>query len=246
MATYFDQFPKIIYNISGDRYRKYETITEIMFRIGIIKNTLNNISAYFNYTISDDETPEILAGKIYGDPETYWIILYANDIIDPAYDWPMNNDVFYYYMIDKYRPLAEADAGQDQTDNQVIAWTRTNYHHHEKIVERRESATGITTTQKFQINEANLTSNLASSLSNVPYDYYNNLEDEAAWTTIDMGGNKTVLERAYRERVSYYDYEEEKNENKRFIKIIKPDYYPAILAEYEQLVNPDPIYLRRL
>lgn len=243
MATFFDQFPRIFYNITGNRLRQYETVTEIMFRIGIIRETLNNISAYFTYTISDSETPEILASEIYGNPEAYWMILYANNILDPQYDWPMNSDVFYAYMVDKYRPMAEEDAGQDQTDSQVIAWTKANNHHYEKIVERTNR--DVITTQSLRVDEANLTSNLASSLTDVPYDHYDNLPETQSVYTYSVSGD-TVTEIIRRNAISYYDYEDQENENKRFIKIIKPEYYETIMQEYEQLVNPTPTYVRRL
>jgi hypothetical protein len=32
----------------------------------------------------DTDTPEIIAHKLYGDPNKYWIILLANQILDPS------------------------------------------------------------------------------------------------------------------------------------------------------------------
>lgn len=243
MATFFDQFPRINYNVAGNRFRVYENVTEIMFRIGVVREVLSNIGAYFEYAIVDGDTPEILANKIYGNPEAYWMILYANNILDPAYDWPMNGDVFQAYMIDKYRPIVEEDAGQEQTDAQVIAWTKANYHHYEKIIERTN--VDITTTTVLQVNAANLASELNSSLDNVPYDHYANLPETQSVYNYSVSGD-TVTEIIRRNAVNYYDYEDSENEKKRQIKIIKPEYYGKVMVEFEELTNPTPTYVRRL
>ena len=40
------------------------------------------------------DTPEIIASKYYGDPEKHWIVLLANDIINPFFDFPLNYQEF--------------------------------------------------------------------------------------------------------------------------------------------------------
>lgn len=122
MSSFLDRFPKIPYDINKNMFSNYENITDLTFRFSIIKEVLNNISAYYEYTIIEGETPEILADRVYGDPGAYWMILYANEIYDPQYDWPMNQDVFDKYVAGKYGSLSAAKNG---------------IHHYEKVIGRQ-------------------------------------------------------------------------------------------------------------
>ena len=214
---FLDAFPKVLYDIEKRQYSNYESVTNLLFRFSIIKSVLNNISAYYYYIIKDSDTPEILAEATYNDSEAYWIILYANDIYDPQYDWPMNDRVFGKYIIGKYGSIANA---------------KTTIHHYEKVITREESLSGIITENRFVVNYDKLTTNTPD----VPYDYYLNLPAIQSVETINMNG-QTVTEIIRRDSISNYDYELQQNENKRTVKIIKPEYYGQIMNEFNNLTN---------
>jgi hypothetical protein len=228
---YFNAFPQIPYDIAGRQFSNYENVTNIFFRLGIIREVLGNISAYYEYVIREDDTPEMLAEKIYDDPEAHWIILMANSIVDPQFDWPMNSVVFNNYIIGKYGSIANA---------------KTSIHHYEKVITREESKTGLITETRFVVNKEKLTNN---SLT-VPYDYYQgvgSLPETQLVETFDMPDGGTVVQITRREDITNYDYEEALNEAKRNIKIIKPEYYGQIMAEFDQLTEyATTPYLRRL
>jgi hypothetical protein len=78
---YFNSFPQIPYDIAGKQFTNYQNVTNIFFRLRVIQEVLGNISAYYEYLIRDEDKPEILAEKIYGDPEAHWIILMANNMM---------------------------------------------------------------------------------------------------------------------------------------------------------------------
>lgn len=227
MPTFLDAFPRIQYDINRKYYSEYNTVTNLLFRFTVIKDVLSHISSYYEYTITDADKPEILAEKIYNDPEAYWIILYANDIYDPQYDWPLDSRSFGKYIINKYGSIATA---------------KTTIHHYEKVIQREESLSGIITETRLQVNYDKLTDNDLD----IPYDYYLNLPLTQSVETVNMNG-RTVTEIIYRAEVTNYDYEEELNEKRRNIKIIKPEYYSQIIAEFNRLtknaLNPN---LRKL
>lgn len=233
MSKYFEKFPKMLYDIQGKRRTNYETVTNIFFRMQIIRSLMGNINAYYDYLIKDDDTPEILADKVYGDIEAHWIILMSNDMVDPQYDWPLKYLDFNKYIINKYGSIASA---------------KTTYHHYEKVVSREESASGTIVETRFFINQANSTSNLSSSFVNVPYDTYNSLTETQDVDTINMGSGKTVIEITKRDAITNYDYEEQMNDKKRAIKLIKPEYYSQIIREFDTLARTKErsSYLRRL
>ena len=237
MAKYFTFFPTIAYDIAGKRRTNYQTVTNIFFRLRVVREVLSNFTTYYNYLISDSDTPEILADKVYGDPEAHWIILLANNIIDPQYDWPLNSRDFTKYIINKYGSIENA---------------QTTYHHYEKVIRREEPISGIFTEEHYVINQANLTSSLSSTFANSRYATYEGayaLADVQDVNTINYGFNngKTVTEITYRNRVTNYDYEEQVNEANRSIKIIKPEYYNQIIREYDNLTQTARVpFLRRL
>jgi hypothetical protein len=55
-----------------------------------------------------------------------------------------------------------------------------------------------------------------------------------------------VTEIISRNAVSNYDYELELNEKKRFIKLIKPEYYGSIMREFSALTGTEESFYRRL
>jgi hypothetical protein len=231
MALYFEKFPKISYDIQGKRLANYSLVSNIFFRIRVIREVLNNISAYYEYLIKEDDTPEILAEKVYGTSEAHWLILLSNDIVDPQYDWPLNNRDFQKYIINKYGSIANA---------------KTTYHHYEKVIRREESLSGTITETRFVINQSNVANSMADST--IPYDTYNSLSATQDVDTINMGSGKTVIELTNRDAISNYDYEDSLNEKKRNIKIIKPEYYGQIIREFDALTktNERIPYIRRL
>lgn len=88
MTPYFAKFPTISYDISGSG--QLQTSVDILERIKIRDTLLQNWLIFYEYDVKDGETPELIAAKLYGDSNYHWIILMANNIVDPYYDWPMS------------------------------------------------------------------------------------------------------------------------------------------------------------
>jgi len=97
---YFQNFPKTYYSL--DNLQSIQVITDITRRIDLVKEIKNNNSFYDPYDVIDGETPEIVADKFYNDSELYWIILMANEMIDPRFDWPLSYVNLLNYVDNKY------------------------------------------------------------------------------------------------------------------------------------------------
>jgi hypothetical protein len=238
--------------MSGKKYPDYQIVRDILFRTAFIRDALDKKTAYTEYVIRDGDTPDILANKIYGDSEAHWIILYANEILDPQFDWPMTTTVFNKYIADKYRSMAEDDLNTTLEDYQVIAWTQdltndASVHHYEKVIKQENLTARVTTETRFVINKTKLTNNALD----VPHDYYEgpgHVADEQDVTPINLSvGGQTIIQTIYRNFVTYYDYEDELNEQKRTIRIPKKEYYNQIVTEFNALTNTsEPIFLRKV
>jgi hypothetical protein len=94
MSRYFTHFKKIEYQ--GKQVRN------ITNRSKIRDNLLADPFIYLPYTIADGEKPETVAQLYYGSVDDTWIVLLANNITDPYYDWPLSDEEFDQYFIDKY------------------------------------------------------------------------------------------------------------------------------------------------
>lgn len=218
MSSFFDRFPRVAYDINGTKPTERILATNLLFRLAFIRETLGNFSFFYEYVLRDTDQPDTLAHQLYGNPEAHWVILLANNIVDPLYDWPMNSSVFKNYIIKKYGSVETA---------------KVTVHHYEKIITREESLTGIITEQRFIVDNTKLTDNTLT----VPHDYYTGLPATQSVITVNMGSGKTVVEIKSRASITNYDWEYDLNEKRRTIKLIKPEFYNQILQEFEILTG---------
>lgn len=81
---------------------KFKLVTDITSRVSSSKEIRENVFLYEYYDVKDNETPEIIADKIYNDVNLHWVILLCNDIIDPVYDWVMSYEMLLAHAIKMY------------------------------------------------------------------------------------------------------------------------------------------------
>jgi len=91
MSKYFNYFPKTFYKLN-ENSNDVDTVTNITSRFGFEQTFKNNSAVYYEYDVQDSDTPEIIASKIYKDPEKHWVVLLFNDILDPQFDWSRTHD----------------------------------------------------------------------------------------------------------------------------------------------------------
>jgi len=97
---YFGSFPLMLYTL--DDRRSGQVVTDLARRAGYNKEFINNIAFYEFYDVKDGESPEIVSDIFYNTPLYHWVILHANNIIDPRYDWPMSQENLLRFCIRKY------------------------------------------------------------------------------------------------------------------------------------------------
>lgn len=130
---YFDTLPKII---SYDNQGVGRIFTNLLARASVIPEFLKNPAIYYSYDIQEGDTPEIIAHKYYGDSYRYWIILFANELLDPQWNWPVSGTVFNDYLLQKYPET-----------------NLNNFHNFEKIITTIDHGTNTTTVQKVVIGD---------------------------------------------------------------------------------------------
>jgi hypothetical protein len=97
---YFDNFPVIIYDSVGQG--DYKDVTNLLRRVAMRSKVKSNVLMFDTYDVKEGETPEMIADKLYGDPELHWVILLINDISDRYHQWPMSTPQFLAFINDKY------------------------------------------------------------------------------------------------------------------------------------------------
>jgi hypothetical protein len=132
--NYFESYPKVV-TTQKDGTRS--VMVNLMARSSIIQSLLDDPLLFYSYEVQDGETPEMIAHRYYNDSYYYWLILYANEISDPQWGWPLDRASFERYIAQKYT-----------TENPY-----TTIHHYEKVITQFESSTRITTVKKITIDE---------------------------------------------------------------------------------------------
>lgn len=135
---YFSNFPLVRYG--------NELQINITRRAGIANQFKDDPAYYVEYTIQESDTPEIIADKIYDDPNLAWIILDMNTIVNVFTEWPMTQQALELYVKQTYAdPYAVAyyvsGASGIVVDPQINpAWDNipvTYYEHELQLNEKR-------------------------------------------------------------------------------------------------------------
>jgi len=215
MAKYFNYFSKTFYT-SDDASPGLDTVTNIISRFAFENSLKENSSAFYPYNIQESDTPEIIARKFYDNSERHWIVLLFNNIIDPQWDWPLKEKTLIDYIDSKY----SANGAANTTVQTGIAWAMStnNVQSYFKII-TRTSFDGTETIEKISV-DANTYANVTTSLNSY---------------TLQDG--TTITQKVTKETQSYYQYEVDLNEAKRTIKLIKPEFVPAIEKEFKKVIK---------
>ena len=211
MAKFFTLFPKTYYS-ANDNNLVY--LTKLNTRFAFEKTFKENTSLYYNYSVTDADTPESIAYKLYGSPERHWMVLLLNDIVDPMYDWPLDQRSLIKYIESKYSANANTTIGQTG-----IEWSQANTKEYYKVLTKTDILSNTVVIEKFQV-DANT---------------YANVTVETALTTLADGSQVSLV--TSKETKTYYDYEIQANEAKRTIKILKSEFASAVDEEFNKVIR---------
>lgn len=138
--TYFQEFPNIEYvnRFPNAKSNDEVTIAKNIFKRAQIRDDLNSIFVFSDYyTIEGNERPEQIAEKVYGNPEYDWIILIANNILDPYEEWPLSQSDLYQHLLEKY--------GSEEALSEI---------HHYETLELKDSFNRVVLPAGLMVDEA--------------------------------------------------------------------------------------------
>ena len=114
---YFKSFPTTIWD--------NKEMVDISRRAAVMKKLKGDPYAFIPYTIQQGDTIEMIAYYYYGDAKLSWLIMLANDIIDPYCDFWKEDSVLESFIVNKYRTHAENALGKTNLSyREVLEWTQ--------------------------------------------------------------------------------------------------------------------------
>ena len=218
--AFFDNFPKIYYTFDTGPNAQFKTVVDIFVRTKFLSSILDNISIFYTYDIKDGDTPEAIAYKLYGDAQRHWMVLYMNQILDPYYEWPLDNNEFANNMVSQFGSTANAQATLHHIEKRTYMISTSNYQqtintYVSLIGTDVTSIDGFTTLPTIENPVIQLESN----------------------TILDFPDGSTVDTSAQLVAVSNYDYSYNLNESNRSIKLVRPEYANQIESELNNLLS---------
>ena len=104
MSNYFSRIPDFQYvSLLPDAKISDYIQVKNLFKKGFIREDIFQDTTFFTkYTINGDDRPDNVAFKVYGDSTFDWIVLQSNNIINIQTEWPLSQNDFDRYALDKY------------------------------------------------------------------------------------------------------------------------------------------------
>ena len=196
---YFNQVPDLLYpnRASGEKTISNYTKVKNLFKRGELREDIYaNLAFFTKYQIIGDERPDNVAEKIYDDPTLDWVILLANNINNVQTEWPLTENSYHNFLIDKY--------GTEEKLQET--------HHYE--------CTGVKNTNGAIIVEEGI---------KVPVGF--------AVTYYDQGLSSNVSATNISEAVTNLTYEDNIQDKKRNIFILKPEYLSVLFNDLEEIME---------
>ncbi len=101
---YFRQLPNFDYisRLSGAKISEYIQVKNLFKKAKLREDIFQNLSFFTKYKIIGDDRPDNVAYEIYDDSTLDWLILLSNNIINIQSEWPLPQQSFDNYLLDKY------------------------------------------------------------------------------------------------------------------------------------------------
>ena len=262
MSSYFRKFPEMLYDLTPPATTTYEVggktniivTKDIIRRVALKSKFRDNAFAYDSYDIKDGDRPDIVAEKFFGDSKLAWIILVTNEIHDIYEDWCLSERELAKVIERKYGgPGPYQVYGTDTNYAGYRGYFYPVYTDINYAIAQDKINGGVGATHPHSFTEYNtVTFYMPNSYSN------------HAKTSPDTSGDwKLYTENSSSSDIHHYErnqtsgdpkikiivnngvgataitnkqYEEERNESKRQIKILRRELVQDFIEEFETLV----------
>ena len=195
--SYFQELPNISYPSLLPRSNKAEDriIVKNIFKRAKLRDDVEQAITAFNYyQIEDGMRPDMVAEKLYNDPELDWVVLTSNNITNIRDQWPLSNNDLYEHMLEKYGSETNIQGINHYETRQVLD-------EYNRVV----MPAGLEVDFNFTFSYRNFSNTIVTVNPVVP--------------------------------LTHYDYEVRLNEEKRRIKVLRPEYLNAYISEHREIME---------
>ena len=104
MSNYFNLLPDFDYvsRLPDAKISDYARVKNLFKRVNLREDIYSNLMYFTKYSIEGDDRPDNVANKVYSNSDLDWVILLANNITHIPTEWPMAQNDFDRFLLDKY------------------------------------------------------------------------------------------------------------------------------------------------
>lgn len=110
MTFFFKQHPHLGYDIGllRDGETGRENVQNILARYKLREALRLRVPLFYEHRVREGMSASVIAHKYFGDESLDWIIYVVNDIVDPAFGWPLDYEDFNAFIKKKYGSVETA------------------------------------------------------------------------------------------------------------------------------------------
>ena len=104
MSNYFNLIPNFDYvsRLPDAKISDYIQVKNLFKRVLLREDIYSNLMYFTKYDIQGDDRPDNVAYRIYSDSTLDWLILLSNNITHIPTEWPLAQNDFDRFLLDKY------------------------------------------------------------------------------------------------------------------------------------------------
>ena len=140
MSNYFNLVPDFEYvsRLPDAKISDYITVKNLFKRVFLREDIYQNLTFFKKYSVVGDDRPDNVAAQVYEDSTLDWLVLLANNIINVQNEWPLPQEDFNRYLLDKYND------DYDKIYNEV---------HHYETIEVKDSNKVVIVPEGLEVSE---------------------------------------------------------------------------------------------
>ena len=104
MSNYFRQVPDFEYvsRLPDAKISDYITVKNLFKKGKLREDIFQDLAFFTKYQIQGNNRPDNVAFEVYGNSSLDWLVLTCNNIINIQTEWPLPQQQFDNYMLEKY------------------------------------------------------------------------------------------------------------------------------------------------
>ena len=112
MSDYFSKVPDFEYvsRLPNSNIGDYVTVKNLFKKGALEEDILTNLALHTKYKIEGDDRPDNVAFEFYGNSNLDWLVLTCNNIVNIQSEWPLLQNDFDRFLLDKYGTYEELHA----------------------------------------------------------------------------------------------------------------------------------------